>query len=217
MSIRVILADDHRIVREGLRGLLEKLPGIEVIAEAGDGRNTVELARKMSPDVVVMDVTMPDMNGIEATRQIIASIPAAKIIALSMHSDRRFINEMLTAGALAYLPKDCAFEELAQAIRTVAIGKSYLSPSIIDVVVKNYGRVPDKPDASMFSNLTTREREVLQLLSEGKSVKDIASRLALSVKTIETYRQRIMDKLDTHSIAELTKFALREGITSLEI
>ncbi len=217
MSIRVILADDHRITREGLRGLLQKLPGFEVIAEAEDGRNAVKLAQKMAPDVVVMDVTMPDMNGIEATRQIIASVPATKIVALSMHSDRRFIAEMLSAGASAYLPKDCAFEELADAIRTVAVGKSYLSPSIVDVVVKGYSRVPEKPDASMLSNLTTREREVLQLLAEGKTVKDIASRLCLSVKTVETYRQHIMEKLDIHSMAELIKFAIREGITSLDM
>lgn len=217
MSIRVILADDHRIVREGLKGLLKKLPNIEVIAEAENGRNTVKLAQKMAPDVVVMDVAMPDMNGIEATRQIITSVPATKIIALSMHSDRRFIAEMLSAGASGYLVKDCASEELADAICTVAAGRSYLSPSIVDVVVKTYGRIPDKPGVSLITSLSPREREVLQLIAEGKTVKDIACRLCVSVKTVETYRQHIMDKLDTRSIAELTKFAIREGITHLDL
>lgn len=216
MSIRVILADDHRIVREGLRGLLQKLPDMEVIAEAEDGRNTVKLVQEMSPDVVVMDVTMPDMNGIEATRQIVGASPAVKVIALSMHADRRFVTGMLNAGARGYLLKDCALEEMAQAIRRVVAGHSYLSSTIVDVVVPTVGQPSEKTEGPSLTTLTTREREVLQLLAEGRSVKEIASHLTLSIKTIETYRQQIMDKLDTHTIAGLTKIAIREGIITLD-
>lgn len=216
MSIRVILADDHRIVREGLRGLLQKLPDMEVIAEAEDGRNTVKLVQEMSPDVVIMDVTMPDMNGIEATRQIVGASPAVKVIALSMHADRRFVTGMLNAGARGYLLKNCALEELAQAIRRVVSGHSYLSPTIVDVVVPTVGQPPEKTEGPGLDTLTTREREVLQLLAEGRSVKEIAAHLTLSIKTIETYRQQIMNKLDIHTIAELTKYAIREGIISLD-
>lgn len=216
MKVRVLLADDHKIVREGLRALLEKQSDMDVIAEAGDGRTALRLIQEKSPDVVVMDVAMPDLNGIETTHQIIAKDPGIKVIALSMYSDRRLVARMLSAGASGYLVKDCAFDELIQAIHTVASGQTYLSPSIVDIVVKDYFHHIKKSDPSTLLALTTREREVLQLLAEGRATKEIAQLLTLSVKTIETHRQQIMHKLNIHSIAELTKYAIREGLTSLE-
>ena len=216
MGIRVLLADDHKILREGLRTLIEKQKGMMVMAEAENGRTAVELALKIVPDVVVIDISMPDLNGIEATRQILAKDSRIKVIALSMHADRHFVKEMFKAGASGYLLKDCAFEEVADAIQTVIKNQTYLSPRIADVVMQDYlHKVPeDKP--TVFSVLTGREREVLQLMAEGKSKKEIAYTLKVSIKTVETYRQHIMEKLNIHSIAELTKYAIREGLTSLE-
>ena len=216
MGIRILLADNHRIMREGLRGLLEEQPDIEVIAEAGDGRTAVRLARDLSPDVVIMDIGMAGLNGIEATRQVVAEVPGVKVVALSMHSDRRFVAEMLKAGALGYLLKDCAFDELAHAVRAVVAGQAYLSPGIAGVVVGNYLRHLTETDPSALSSLTSREREVLQLLAEGKSTRQIASDLHMSVNTVATHRQHVMEKLDIHSIAGLTKYAVRAGLTSLE-
>ena len=216
MSIRVLLGDDHRIVREGLRILLEKEPDIEVIGEAEDGHSTVELARKLKPQIVVMDITMPDLNGIEATYEITKEIPGVKVLALSMHVDKRFVEKMLKAGATGYLPKDCAYEELVRAVHTVASNETYLSPTIADMVRRDYLRQGPKADTSVFSVLTLREREVLQFMAEGKTTKAIASHLEVSVKTIETHRQHVMQKLNLHSLAELTKYAIREGLTSLE-
>jgi DNA-binding NarL/FixJ family response regulator len=216
MSIRVFLADDHKIIREGLRTLLEKEPDIEVVGEAENGRKTVQLVQELLPNVVITDIAMPDLNGIEATRQIIANTPSVKVIALSMHSDRRFIVGILNIGASGYLLKDCAFEELINAIRAVVANGIFLSPMIVDTVIKDFTCLFSKINISVFSHLTSREREVLQLLSEGKTTKQIAFHLDVSVKTVETYRQQIMDKLDIHSIAELTKYAIREGLTSLE-
>lgn len=216
MSTRIILADDHGIMREGLRALLEKQPGIEVIAEAENGRTTVELSRELKPDVVIIDISMPDLNGIEATRQIIAESPGVKVIALSMHSDRKFVREMLSAGASGYMLKDSAFEELDKAISTVNDNQTYLSPGVADTVVKDYlGKIVTDNSAASIA-LTNREREVLQLFAEGKTTKQIASLLCVSIKTIETHRKQIMDKLGLNSIAELTKYAIREGLTSLE-
>ncbi|MCL4492321.1 MAG: response regulator transcription factor [Nitrospirae bacterium] len=215
MSIKVLVADDHKIVRDGLRTLLGKHPDIEVIAEAEDGRTTVQLAGQLWPEVVIMDIAMPGLNGIEATRQVVAGHPDIKVVALSMHSDRRFVSEMLKAGASAYLLKDCAFEELVTAIRTVVANKIYLSPGIAGIVIENYIRNAPKPESSVFSLLSDREREVLQLLAEGRTTKEIASRLNVSNKTIETHRMNIMTKLNIHSVAELTKYAIREGLTSL--
>lgn len=215
MRIKVLLVDDHKIVVDGLRALLGKTPDIEVVGEAVDGRAAVRLVRELSPEVVIMDVGMPDLNGIEATRQILSDSAAVKIVALSMHSDRRFVVEMLKAGASGYLLKDCAFDELVRAIRAVVLQQIYLSPMITDVVVKDYlNNLKEMPSA--FSILTTREREVLQLLAEGKSTKNIASILHVSVKTVETHRQQIMKKLKRYSVAELTKFAIQEGLVSLE-
>ena len=217
MSIKVLLADDHRIVREGLRVLLETEADMEVIAEAEDGLVLFGLVQEMLPDIVIMDVAMPNLNGIEATRRIIGTAPGIKVLALSMYSDRQFVIGMLSAGASGYLLKDCAFEELVQAIRAVAANRTYLSPGITDIVVKEYLHHLEKTSSSAFSVLTVREREVLQLLAEGRTVGEIARDLCLSVKTIETHRQHIMNKLNIHSIARLTKYAVSEGLTSLEI
>jgi len=217
MSIKVLLVDDHRIVREGLRSLLEKEADIEVVAEAEDGLVLLGLVQEMLPDIVIMDVAMPNLNGIEATRQIISRVPGTKVLALSMYSDRRFVIGMLSAGASGYLLKDCAFEELTQAIRAVAANRTYLSPGIADIVVKEYLHHLEKTGFSAFSVLTAREREILQLLAEGRPVREIARDLCLSVKTIESHRQHIMTKLNIHSIANLTKYAISEGLTSLEI
>lgn len=216
MSIRVLLSDDHRIVREGIRTLLEKEPDIEVVGEAEDGRSTVELAKKLKPQVVVMDITMPDLNGMDATRKIIEELPGVKVLALSMHTDQRFVERMLKAGATGYLTKDCASKELTRAIRTVVRNETYLSPSIADIVRRDYLHQVKKADTSGLSALTARERETLQLLAEGKTTAEIAVHLGVSVKTIETYRQHIMQKLNLHSLAALTKYAIREGLTSLE-
>jgi len=216
MCIRVLLSDDHRIMREGLRSLLEKEPDIELVGEAEDGRSTLELASKLKPQVVVMDISMPDLNGIDATRKLLEKLPSVKVLALSMHTDQRFIEGMLRAGATGYLPKDCASEELIRAIRTVLSNQTYLSPSIADVVRRDYLSQRRGADISVSYVLTEREREVLQLMAEGKNTKEIASRIQVSVKTIETFRQHIMQKLNLHSLAELTKYAIREGLTSLE-
>ncbi len=216
MSIRVILADDHTIVRHGLSKLIQQQEDMEVIAQAGDGHSTVELTRELSPDMVIMDIGMPDLNGIDATRQIINDFPQVKIIGLSMHSGKKFVVEMLKAGASGYLLKDCALEELVTAIKTVAAGKIYLSPSIADVVVDNYVRNSKKKESSAFSLLSQREREVLQLMAEGKTTKQIGQRLHISPKTVEGHRLRLMSKLDMDSVAQLTKYAIQEGLTSLE-
>jgi len=216
MSLRILLADDHRIMREGLRSLLEKQPGMEVIAEAENGRATVRLSRELKPDVVVMDIAMPDLNGIEATRQIIAESPGVKVAALSMLADTKFVREMHGAGASGYLLKDAAFEELGNALRTVTNDQTYLSPKIADLVVKDYLLNLSTKDSSTSPVLTNREREVVQLFAEGKTTKQISSLLYVSVKTVETHRKKIMDKLGINSMAALTKYAIREGLTSLD-
>jgi len=216
--IRVLLADDHRIVCDALKESLEKEPGVQVVGMAGDGRSAVRMARDLDPDVVVLDVTMPELSGIEAARQIRENNPRAHIIALSMHSDRRYVTGMLAAGASGYLVKDCALEELALALRTVMQGQIYLSPRIAGAVVESLRRAvsPEGDPTQHTPVLTSREREVLQLLAEGHRVRDIAAKLHVSVKTVETHRRQIMAKLDIDSVAGLTKFAIREGITSLE-
>jgi len=216
VNIKIILADDHKIVRDGLRTLIEKETGMEVVAEAEDGRSAVKMAKKLLPHIVIMDITMPDLNGIDATRAIFEETSGVKVIALSMHSDRRFVSGMLEAGASAYLLKDSAFEELATAIRAVVANQIYLSPKIADIVVRRFVSKSASTERSAFTELTKREREVLQLLAEGVSTKEIAGHLNLSIKTVETHRANIMSKLDIHTISELVKYAIREGLTSLE-
>ncbi|MCK9197401.1 MAG: response regulator transcription factor [Syntrophales bacterium] len=216
MKIKVLLADDHKIFRDGLRTLIEK-EGMEVVGEAENGRKAIKLAEKLMPSVIVMDVSMPDMNGIEATRKIKTGTPDVKIIALSMHSDRRFVLGMLEAGASGYLLKDCAFGELANAITQVSTGNTYLSPQIADVVVKGYlNKTTDSSSGKGADLLTSREREILQLIAEGLTAKEIAAHVFLSIKTIETHRRNIMQKLNMKSTADLTKYAIREGLISLD-
>lgn len=216
MNIRVLLVDDHAIIREGLRSLLEKQPEMEVVADTDDGRQAFDLVRELLPDIVIMDITMRGLNGIEATRRIIAEFPAVKVIALSIHSKRRYVADMLSAGAAGYILKECLFDELVQAIKAVAAGGRYLSPRIADVVISDYVKRLSAIADSPFEALKTREREVLQLVAEGKSTKQIALELHVSTKTIEANRRQIMEKLGIHSIAELTKYAVREGLTTLE-
>ena len=216
MTTKILLADDHQMVLEGLASLLANEEGLEVVGQARDGRMAVRLVEELSPDVVVMDVNMPEMNGIDATRQVLAQSPDVKVIALSMHSDKRFVLQMLKAGANGYLLKEAAFRELARAIRCVRAGETYLSPKITGVVVDDYVRRGSSDHASVAPVLTPRDREVLQLVAEGKSSKEIAAGLHLSLKTIETHRWQIMRKLDIRSIAGLTKYAIREGLTSAE-
>jgi DNA-binding NarL/FixJ family response regulator len=210
------LADDHAIVRSGLARLLQQQEGMEIVGQADNGVSAVALTKQLSPDVVVMDIGMPDLNGIEATRQIVKESPRVKVIGLSMHSSKKYIREMFKAGASGYLLKNCSFEELTEAINVVIAGKTYISPSISNAVIGDYisGAVDDK--SSVFAVLTEREREVLQLLAEGKTTKQIAERLHISSKTVEAHRLKIMHKLDIDNIAQLTKYAIQEGLTMPE-
>lgn len=216
MNVKILIADDHLILREGLKALIAKEPSMSVVAEAEDGISVLELALDTKPDVIIMDIAMPGLNGIEATRRINSELPNTKVIALSMHSDRRFVIEMLRAGAFGFVVKHAAFEELVNAIKTVLKGDTFLSSSIVDVVVKDYVNKLAGTDSPAYSKLTDREREILQQLVEGKSTKEIAFSLTVSVKTIETHRLNIRDKLGISNLAELTKFAIREGITTLD-
>lgn len=213
---RILLADDHQIVRQGLRYLLEAAPGMVVVGEAEDGRKAVQLVRELVPDVVIMDVTMPGLNGIDATREIVAANPGVKVVGLSMHSDRRFVAGMLSAGACGYVRKDCAFEEMARAVRAVAANETYLDSRTATVVIEDYVGGMGEGNFSAPRVLTGREREVLQLLAEGRSTKEIAACLRVSVKTVESHRQHIMEKLRIRTVAGLTKYAVREGLSALE-
>ncbi|MFH1743523.1 MAG: response regulator transcription factor [bacterium] len=216
IDVRILVADDHSIVREGIRRVLDSEPGMQVVAEAENGREAVSLVLEKSIDVVLMDISMPELNGIEAAREILHNAPEVKILILSMHSDRRFVDRALKAGVSGYLLKNNAVAEVVTAIKTVGRNKLYLSPGITDVVVEDYVRYVPSDETAASSLLTPREREVLQLLAEGKTTKEIAVSLYLSDKTVEGHRQRIMDKLRLHSIADLTKYAIREGLTSLD-
>jgi DNA-binding NarL/FixJ family response regulator len=216
MSVKILLADDHQIMRDGLRSLIEQQHGMEVVAEAENGRAAVKLTRKFRPDVIVMDINMPDLNGIDATRQIVAEFPGTKVIAFSMHTDHQFVVGALKAGVSGYLQKDSAFEELERAIRTVISNQTYLSPKIAGDVVGGYVEKLVADESAAPASLTDREREVAQLYAEGHTTKQIADCLNLSVKTVETHRRHIMEKLNVTSIAELTKFAIREGLTTLD-
>ncbi|MBM4274980.1 MAG: response regulator transcription factor [Deltaproteobacteria bacterium] len=216
MTIKVILVDDHQIVRHGLRTLLELEPDMKVVAEADNGRTALNLVQELAPEVVIMDISMPGLNGIEATRQIVSGVPQVKVIALSMHSDSSYVLNMLKAGASGYLLKDCALEELVKAVHTVVNNKTYLSPGISDIVIKDFIGGWAGSGASAFAVLTPREREVLQLITEGKTTNQIADCLCVSIKTVEAHRKQVMNKLGIHSVAELTKYAIRQGLTSLE-
>jgi DNA-binding NarL/FixJ family response regulator len=213
--LNVLIADDHRIFRQGLRALLEKEHDLRVVAEADNGRDAIEAIENNALDLAIMDVAMPGLNGIEATRKILSQKPGLRVIGLSMHTDRRFVSEMLKAGAVGFVSKDSAFEELVQAIRTVLSGKVYLSPVAAGVVVDDYLRRSGPGEATAFSALTAREREVLQLMAEGRNTKQIAMDLHVSIKTVETHRRQVMEKLELFSVAELTKYAIREGLTTL--
>ena len=216
MEIKILLADDHKITRDGLKALLENQKNMIVIGEAENGRQAVRLALELAPNIVVMDINMPELNGIEATRQIISELPDTKIIALSMYSDKRYVVGMLKAGVSGYLLKNCAFDELVSAISAVVSNQNYMSQKIANTVMKDYANILESSDTSPAAQLTAREREVLQLIAEGLKTKDIADRIHVSVKTVETHRQQIMRKLNAKSVAELTKIALREGLTSLD-
>ena len=216
MTIKIILADDHNVLREGLKSLLTQQEDFEVIGEADNGQEAVRLTKKLEPDIVVLDIGMPNMNGIQATEHIVAEVPDAKVLALSMQSNHQFVVKMLQAGASGYMLKDCAYEELISAVRDIIAGKFYLSKDVTGVVINNYINMVQAVDAASLPTLTLRERETLQLIAEGKSTADTAKLLNVSTKTIETHRKNIMDKLDIHNIAELTKYAVREGLTSIE-
>jgi len=215
--MRILLADNHKLFCEGLRTLFAKQPGVEIVGEANNGRLAVRMAHELSPDLVVMDIGMPELNGMEATRQIRSELPRVKVLAVSMYSDRQYVAGMLSAGASGYVVKDSAFGELAQAVQVVMGGGRYLSPEIVGVVVEDYVQRLAPAPGSAAAKLSVREREVLQLMAEGHGTGEIAQRLHVSRKTIETHRKNIMLKLELHSIAELTKFAIREGLTSLDV
>jgi DNA-binding NarL/FixJ family response regulator len=215
-GLSILLADDHKLFRLGLRQLLDHYKDIRVVGEAATGFAAVDSARELKPDLVLMDISMPELNGIEATRRIVDADPEIKVVMLSMHADRRYVLEALRAGAKGYLLKDAAPEELMRAVQKVVRGQFYLSSQIKEQVIADYIRLTEPETASPFSLLSAREREVLQLLAEGKSTREIADKLSLSAKTVETHRAHIMDKLDLHTIAELTKYAIKEGLISLD-
>lgn len=209
---RILLVDDHPIFREGLKSLLDDLPGHQVVASANDGREALTLVESCHPDVIVMDVSMPNLNGIDATRQIHSQWPATRVIILSMNAERRFVVEAFAAGAKAYVLKENALEELVRAVEAVVAGRSYVSPGVAGVLVDAINR--PLPTGGTVE-LSAREREVLQLIAEGRSTKEVAAELGVSVKTIETHRMKLMQKVGVHSIAELTKHAIRAGLTTL--
>jgi DNA-binding NarL/FixJ family response regulator len=211
--MRILIVDDHKMMRDGLRAILEG-EGMQVVGEAAQGREAIKLARDLKPEIVLMDISMPDLNGVDATRQMVSELAGIKVIGLSMNSDRRYVVAMFEAGALGYLLKESAAEELIHAVRAVAGDLTYISPAIAATVVGHTLRPSSEPKVGKA--LSPREREVLQLLAEGKSSKDIAARLGLAVPTVETHRRQIMDKLEIRTIAQLTKYAIREGLTTVD-
>ena len=215
MGTKILLVDDHEIIREGLLALLERQTDIEVIGAVQNGREAVEVAAKTKPDIVVMDIAMPGLNGIEATKQIIHQFPKTKIIALSAHPDKQYVAEMLRAGASGYLLKRHAFRNLVEAIHAAQAGQTYLSPGIVGIVVEDYVQHLPPDNSSAQSVLSDREREVLQLIAEGHPTKEVGAILHVSIQTVATHRRQVMNKLGLQSVAELTKYAVREGITTL--
>ena len=207
-KIRILLADDHAVVRKGFRLILSTQPDMEIVGEAGNGKECVAMAADLNPDIVVMDVAMPELNGIEATRRLAASNPQTRVLALSMHKDSVYVREILRAGAKGYLLKDALDTELLAAVRAVAKGEGYLHPAVSEAVLVDYRRHVTDP----LDLLSSREREVLQLIAEGKTNKDIATLLNLSVYTVDAHRGRIMEKLNLHSTGELVRFAVRKGL-----
>jgi len=216
MSIRVLLVDDHRMLREGLRALVSSSPDMEVVGEASDGRMAVEMAHTLAPDVIVMDIGMPELNGVDATRRVKAENKNVKIIALSTHTDRNYVHHMLEAGANGYVLKISAPDELVRAIRAVSLGQTYLCSELPPLAIKRPGRAQNGGPASVYATLGSREREVLQLVAEGKTSAETAKQMSISTKTVETHRRNIVQKLGLRGTAELTKYAVREGLTSLE-
>ncbi len=214
--MNILIADDHGIVRQGLRSLIQNSLSLEVVGEAEDGLAAVKLAKKLSPDIVIMDITMPNLNGVEATRLILENNPQIKIIALSMHPEKHIVKEVLEAGASAYVLKSYLFDELSRALDAVQDNQRYLSPRITDVVIDDYVHQPANGAVDLSDKLTSRDRQIVQMLSEGKTIKQIALALHISPKTADASRRKIMNKLGATSIADLVKYAVREGITSLE-
>ena len=215
MSIRILLVDDHEVMCEGLCALLRKQPDMEVIGRAADGRSAVQMARKLSPDVVIMDIGMPNLNGIDAIRQVLAECPNAKVIVLSTYLDGSLIAKALKVGASGYVVKDSAFAELIEGINAMAQNRTYLCSKAAKVVFADYVKMLSNPEWSWDEGLTRREREILQLVAEGNTTKKIAAILHISVKTVDSHREHIMDKLNVHNVAGLTKYAIREGLTFL--
>ncbi len=216
MSIKLFLVDDHQIVTDSLAPLLNNQPDLEVVGVAEDGRSAIKALQTVKADVVVMDIVMPELNGIEATRQMLSQYPELKVIILSMHSDRQYVTGVFSVGASGYLTKSCSLDELINAIRIAYANKKYVSPEISDIVIEESLHQAQESTTPYRKILTPREREVLQLLSEGKTVKEIAYQLYISEKTVHVHRKQIMEKLDIHNIANLTKYAIREGLTSLK-
>jgi len=212
-QIRILIADDHVIIRSGLRLLLEQQPDFKVVAEANDGREALQMASKFHPEVAILDIGMPGLNGIEATRQIVAQEPATQVVILSMHADEGYVLRALKAGAKAYIVKNSAEADLIRAVRAVAEGKSFFSPVISKMLLEDYVRqVREKEVEDSYDLLTPREREVLQLVAEGRSNKDVANVLNLSLHTVETHRGNILEKLGLHGVPELILYAVRKGI-----
>ena len=211
-ALRILLADDHTVVRQGLRKVLEERPEWQVVAEAGDGRDAVRLAEEFRPDVAVVDVAMPLLNGIEATRQITKRAPQTKVLVLSMYSDEAYVTQMLKAGAIGYLLKDSADVDLLQAVQAVSQGKAFFSPAVARLMSDDYARQRGENLVDRYESLSEREREIFQLVAEGKTNKEIAALLFISPSTVETHRARIMEKLDLHSAAEIVLYAVRRGV-----
>lgn len=209
MESKILLVDDHNLFRQGLRSLLERIPGVQIAGEAENGKEAVALCEKLKPDIVIMDITMPDLNGVDATRRIVASCPGTRVLVLSMYSSRRFIEDTVKAGASGYLLKSCDFNELSSAIAAIRANHAYLSPAVASVLMKAVG--DSKDNAASDSPLTTREREVLLCLAGGKTPKEIALQLNVSHNTVQTHRRNIMEKLGIFRMADLVKYAIREG------